>query len=195
MNHHLLAKCPLTLPLLTRPYPHDPHDPCAVTFGSVHDLHETHQGVLTKTFEKCFTFPVGSQTAHYPPGYTDDTGSHGPIIHVPLFHTSASSTSFTPIPLQAHHDDDMVLSDDEKHDHQYFECRIAFLCTHWKLFHTRKSLLDIKTCLEQMDARSHHVFILVPNTTQTPKESRRGELLVIYQDSMTHCTLHSTVPP
>ena len=70
----------------------DPHGPCAVTFGSIHDLHETHQGVLTNAFEKCFTFAVGSQTVHYPPGYTDDQGSHGPIIHVPQFPTSASST-------------------------------------------------------------------------------------------------------
>jgi hypothetical protein len=58
--------------------PRDPRGPCAVTFGSIHDLHETHQGVLTKAFEKCFTFAEGSQTVHYPPGYTDDTGSHGP---------------------------------------------------------------------------------------------------------------------
>ena len=35
----------------------DPHGPCAVTFGPVHDLHETHQGVLRRIFEKCFQFP------------------------------------------------------------------------------------------------------------------------------------------
>ena len=53
----------------------------------------------------------------------------------------------------------MILSSADKHEHQYFECRIAFLCTHWNLFHTCKSLLDIKTCLDQMDARSHHLLV------------------------------------
>jgi len=134
----------------------DPHGPCAVTFGSIHDLHETHQGVLTDAFEKCFTFAVGSQTVHYPPGYTDDQGSHGPIIHVPPFPTSESSTSFT---LEAHRDDDMILSDDDKHDNQCFENRIAYLCTHWHFLHTCRSLLDIKTCLEKMDARSFHLLV------------------------------------
>ena len=47
----------------------------------------------------------------------------------------------------------------DKDKHQYFECRIAFLCTHWNLFHTCKSLLDIKTCLDNMDARSHHLLV------------------------------------
>ena len=65
----------------------DPHGPCSVTFGPVHELHETHQGVLTRNFEQCFTFPVG---------YDDDTGLHGPIVNDPLFHLSASSTSFLP---------------------------------------------------------------------------------------------------
>ena len=66
----------------------DPHGPCSVTFGPVHDLHETHQGVLTRNFEQCFTFPVGSETVHYPPGYDDGTGLDGPIINDPLFHLS-----------------------------------------------------------------------------------------------------------
>jgi hypothetical protein len=140
--------------------PRDPRGPCAVTFGSIHDLHETHQGVLTKAFEKCFTFAEGSQTVHYPPGYTDDTGSHGTIIHVPLLPTSASSTSFlSSVPLAAHSDDDMLLSDNDKHDHQNFENRIAYLCTHWLFLHTCKSLLDIKTCLDKLDARSFHLLV------------------------------------
>ena len=74
----------------------DPHGPCTVTFGLVHDLHETHQGVLKRTFEQCFTFPVGSETVHYPPGYDDGIVLNGPIINDPLFHLSASFTSFIP---------------------------------------------------------------------------------------------------
>ena len=53
----------------------------------------------------------------------------------------------------------MLLSDDDKHDHQYFENRIAYLCTHWNFLHTCRSLLDIKTCLEKLDARSFHLLV------------------------------------
>jgi hypothetical protein len=148
--------------------PREPRGPCAVTFGSIHDLHETHQGVSTKAFEKCFTFAEGSHTVHYPPGYiadTADTGSHGPIIHDPLLPASASPTSFT---LEAHRDDDMVLSADDKQDHQYFENRIAYLCTHWSFFHTCKSFPDIKACLEKLDARSFHLLVALRSISIFP---------------------------
>ena len=69
--------------------PRDPLGPCSVTFGPVHDLHETHQGALTSTFKQCFTFPLGSKTVHYPPGYEDGASLHGLIIHDPLSHIPA----------------------------------------------------------------------------------------------------------
>ena len=139
--------------------PRDPLDPCPVTFGPVHDLHETHQGASTRTFEQCFTFPLGSETVHYPPGYDDGASLHGPIIHDPLSNIPAGSTSSLPTsPLQAHPDDDMILSNADRLEHQYFEC--AFLCTHWNYFHKCTSLLDIKTCLDKMDARSHHLLLV-----------------------------------
>ena len=120
--------------------PRDPLSPCSVTF------------------EQCFSFPVGSETVHYPPGYDDGASLHGPIINDPLSHIPASSTSSTS-PLQVHRDNDMILSNADRLEHQYFEFRMAFLCTHWNYFHKCTSLLDIKTCLEKMDARSHHLLV------------------------------------
>lgn len=117
--------------------PRDPTTPCAVTFGPAYDLHETHQGVLTDNFENCFSFPVGSETVHLPPGYDDGRGVTGPIVADPLLTPSQhSSLPVPPIPLRAHKDDSIMLSTEDKTDHQYFECRIAFLCTHWNTFHS-----------------------------------------------------------
>ena len=139
--------------------PRDPLGPCSVTFGPIHDLHKTHQGVSTRTFEQCFTFPLGSETVHYPPGYDDGATLHGPVILDPLSNISAGLISSLPTsPLQVHPDDDMILSNADRLEHQYFECRIAFLCTHWNYFHKCTSLLDIKTCLDKLNTRSHHLF-------------------------------------
>ena len=91
-----------------------------MTFGPVHDLHWTHQGVSTLTFEQCFTFPLGSETVHYPPGYDDGTTLHGPVIRDPLSNMSEGSTPFiTTSPLQAHSDDDMDLSNADRIEDQY----------------------------------------------------------------------------
>ena len=73
----------------------DPLDPYSVIFGPVHELHEFHQGVLTRNFEQCFAFPVGSETVHYPPGYDDGTSLHGPIVNDPLFHIININTTTT----------------------------------------------------------------------------------------------------
>ena len=140
--------------------PRDPLGPCSVTFGPIHDLHKTHQGVSTHTFERCFTFPLGSETVHYPPGYDDGATLRGPVILDPLSNISAGSiSSLATSPLQAHPDDDMILSNADRLEHQYFECRIAFLSTHWNYFHKCTSLLDIKTCLNKMNAQSHHLLL------------------------------------
>ena len=68
--------------------PRDPHGPCTVTFGNAHDLHETHQGVFTQLFEKCFPLTLGSEALHFPPGYDDGHGGHGPLwpTHCSLRH-------------------------------------------------------------------------------------------------------------
>jgi hypothetical protein len=63
----------------------------------------------------------------------------------------------------------MMLSTEEKADHQYFENRVAYLCTHRDKFHSCKSLRDIKTCLDNMDGTDHHVLVVLhavyfPNT-------------------------------
>ena len=74
--------------------PRDPLGPCSVTFGPVHGLHWTHHGTSTLTFEQCFTFPLGSETVHYPPGYNDSTTINGPVIRDPLSDFSDGSIPF-----------------------------------------------------------------------------------------------------
>jgi hypothetical protein len=118
----------------------DSAGPCTVTFGPAYDLHETHQGVFTESFERCFCFLVVSEVKHLLPECDNGHGARGPIVTDPLLiHSQHSSLPVPLILLRAHKDDDMMLSTEVKADHQYFECRIAFLCTHWNILHSCKS--------------------------------------------------------
>ena len=142
--------------------PRDPHYPCTVTFGNAHDLHETHQGVFTQLFEKCFNLTLGSEVLHFSPGYDDGHGGHGPIVADPLLTPSPFSPSSEPqISLRAHPDDVQLLVSTDRTDHHYFETRIAFLCSHWDVFHACKSIEDVKLCLEDMDGQFFYLLVVL----------------------------------